>query len=211
MKISNIKENPLFIGIDNYDKLAKEIFLYSKNYRKGDTIFSVGDETGKIGFLLEGEVHVKQIDYWGNQTILTIVTPGEMFAEAFACSYVKTMPVQVSTISSSIVYFTSYERLTSSTYAPVLLQNLCMVMANKNVKMAQKMEFISKRTIREKLLAYFTSQSIFTGLNSFELPFNRQQLADYLCIDRSALSRELSNMQKEGLLTYHKNRIQLIK
>lgn len=211
MKYSTIKENPLFNDIKEFNVLMKEIKIIEKSYKKNEFIFSIGDPCEYIGLLLEGEVHIQQLDFYGNQSIITQLYQGEMFAEVFACTSTKIMPVQVCAITDCKVFFTSYKKIAESTSANILIQNLFRIIANKNVQMAQKMEILSKRTIRDKLLTYFMLQEAKNQSSVFEIPFKRQPLADYLCVDRSALSRELNRMQKEEILCMYGSKIQLNK
>ena len=140
-------------------------------FRRGQFLLRAGDRASSAGIILSGEAEVLQEDFWGNRNLLAAVGPGELFAEAFACAQHKT-----------------------------LSQNLIRVLAEKNMQLNEKAGFLSQRTTREKLLAYLSAQARRAGSASFRIPFDRQQLADYLSVNRSAMSAELSNMQRDGLL-----------
>ena len=147
---------------------------------------------------------VLQEDFWGNRNLLAAVGPGELFAEAFACAHAVS-PVSVQcTTDGSVLYlnvravFSPCEKACAQ--HKTLSQNLIRVLAEKNMQLNEKAGFLSQRTTREKLLAYLSAQARRAGSASFRIPFDRQQLADYLSVNRSAMSAELSNMQRDGLL-----------
>ena len=168
-----------------------------------------------IGILLSGAVQMTQTDYYGNRSILISVSPGEVFAEAFACAEVPSMPVtavadepcEVMLIECSHILHTCQN---NCGFHQRLIYNLMKDLASKTVLFLQRIEITSKRTTREKLLTYLTLQAKKEGSNTFLIPFDRQELADYLEVDRSGLSAEISKLQKEGVLTSQKNRFVLL-
>ena len=169
-------------------------------FRRGQFLLRAGDRVAFAGILLSGEAEVLQEDFWGNRNLLAAVGPGELFAEAFACAHAVS-PVSVQcTTDGSVLYlnvravFSPCEKACAQ--HKTLSQNLIRVLAEKNMQLNEKAGFLSQRTTREKLSA----QARRAGSASFRIPFDRQQLADYLSVNRSAMSAELSNMQRDGLL-----------
>lgn len=173
-------------------------------FRRGQFLLRAGDRASSAGIILSGEAEVLQEDFWGNRNLLAAVGPGELFAEAFACAHAVS-PVSVQcTTDGSVLYlnvravFSPCEKACAQ--HKTLSQNLIRVLAEKNMQLNEKAGFLSQRTTREKLLAYLSAQARRAGSASFRIPFDRQQLADYLSVNRSAMSAELSNMQRDGLL-----------
>ena len=171
-------------------------------FRRGQFLLRVGDRASSAGIILSGEAEVLQEDFWGNRNLLAAVGPGELFAEAFACAHAVSPVSVLCKTDGSVLYlnvravFSPCEKACAQHKA--LSQNLIRVLAEKNMQLNEKAGFLSQRTTREKLLAYLSAQARRAG--SFRIPFDRQQLADYLSVNRSAMSAELSNMQRDGLL-----------
>ncbi len=181
-----------------------------QRYEKGAVIFAAGSFISHVGVVLGGRVHIEQNDYWGNRTILAQLGPGELFGEAFSCAGVERLPVQVYAAEQADILLIDYRKIISScpsscAFHAQLIQNMLRILAQKNVALTRKMETITQRTTRDKLLAYLSGEAQRQGQGAFSIPFNRQELADYLSVDRSAMSSELARMQREGLLRYHKN------
>ena len=196
----------LFAGLTQ-DEIAAILPCLSARqtgFRRGQFLLRAGDEVRFAGVVLAGEVELLQEDFWGNRNLLAAVGPGELFAEAFACAHAVS-PVSVQcTTDGSVLYlnvrtvFSPCEKACAQ--HKTLSQNLIRVLAEKNMQLNEKAGFLSQRTTREKLLAYLSAQARRAGSASFRIPFDRQQLADYLSVNRSAMSAELSNMQRDGLL-----------
>ena len=173
-------------------------------FRRGQFLLRVGDRASSAGIILSGEAEVLQEDFWGNRNLLAAVGPGELFAEAFACAHAVSPVSVLCKTDGSVLYlnvravFSPCEKACAQHKA--LSQNLIRVLAEKNMQLNEKAGFLSQRTTREKLLAYLSAQARRAGSASFRIPFDRQQLADYLSVNRSAMSAELSNMQRDGLL-----------
>lgn len=187
---------------------------FCRTYRRNDEILSAQSPARFIGIILEGCVQVTFTDVFGNQTIFSNMEPPELFAEAFCFAGTEQLPVTVLSASESIILFLDGQKLLSDcshrcVFHRHLTENMVRVMARKNIMLNQKLRFLSRRSTREKLLAYLSYFSWQSGSLSFSIPFNRQELADYLCVDRSAMSAELSRMKKEGLLSFNKNHFQL--
>jgi CRP-like cAMP-binding protein len=212
-----LQDCPLFSEISATDLKVMLDCLQAKqrSYQKGSFIFRVGDQATSVGVLLSGDVQVMQEDFWGNRTILAHIEPGDLFAEAFSCSQSDSLPISVIATEDSRVMLLDYKRIiTSCSSACVfhtrLIRNMMQILARNNIRLTQKMEHITQRTTREKLYSYLSEQAKASGSNSFSIPFDRQELADYLSVDRSALSNELSKMRNQGILQYHKNQFELL-
>lgn len=182
---------------------------------KGQTVLEFGSQTDYVGLVLSGSVSVIKEDFWGNRNILAKVLPGELFAEAYAC--VPNVPLGVDVIAdapSDIMFMNVRCILTTCTSAcsfhTRLIQNFLASVAEKNLQINEKMTHMAQRTTREKLLSYLSAESIRQGTASFDIPFNRQQLADYLSVDRSAMSNALCKMRDEGLITFDRNHFTLL-
>ena len=173
-------------------------------FRRGQFLLRAGDRVAFAGILLSGEAEVLQEDFWGNRNLLAAVEPGDLFAEAFACAHAVSPVSVLCKTDGSVLYlnvravFSPCEKACAQHKA--LSQNLIRVLAEKNMQLNEKAGFLSQRTTREKLLAYLSAQARRAGSASFRIPFDRQQLADFLSVNRSAMSAELSRMQREGLL-----------
>ena len=187
-----------------------------KTYRKGEYIFQAGEVTENFGMIIEGKVQIISDDYWGERQILAGFGKGQLFGEAYAC--MEKMPLLVSAIAveeSQVLMLNAHRVLQTCTSAcdfhRRLVENLVGILAKKNLTLTRKIDQISKKTIRGKVLAYLSSEAGQQDSNDITVPFNRQQLAEYLAVDRSALSAELSRMQKEGIISYRKNHFVLNK
>ena len=215
--ISTIKKSPLFQGISDEELglLIKCLGCSFKVFQKGERVYLVGDFAREIGFVVRGCVHVLKDDAWGNSNILASINEGETFAEAYVCGGVGVLPVSVVASAESEIMFFDFQRVTTAcnsacVFHALLIRNMIGVFARKNIMLADKMEHITKRTTREKLLSYLSEQAALSGGDSFTIPFDRQQLADYLSVERSALSAEMSRLKSDGIINYKKNHIELL-
>ncbi len=211
-----LKKCPLFRGIDEADLLSLLTCLNAKEktVQKDEFVMIAGDMPEDIGVVLSGGVHIVQEDYWGNRAILSALQTGGLFAEAFACSDVASLPVSVVARENCDILFVDCKRIltvcsSSCAFHTMLIHNLTKVLAGKNIMLTRKMEHITKKTTREKVLSYLSECAIKAGKNSFDIPFDRQELADYLAVERSALSKTLCSMRDEGVLEFRKNRFSL--
>ncbi len=211
-----IKKTKLFEGTqdDELKHLLGCLKATVKSYKKDEFIYRIGDKINAIGLVLDGVVHVINEDYWGNRTILSEFKKGNYFAESYASSPSSVSKVSVITIQASDILFLDMNSLLQTCgnqciYHNRLIKNLVGVLAKKNILLTAKIEYISKRTTRDKVLTYLSDKSKEFLSSNFEIPFNRQQMADYLCVDRSALSNELSKLQKEGIISYNKQHFEL--
>ncbi len=212
-----LMKTPLFRGIAKEDLLTMlgclgaRVECFDKKY----TVFAEGSPARYIGILLSGEVQVMRCDYYGNRSLIGSVAPAELFAEAFACAEIETMPVSViATEPSEVMLIDSAHILhtceRNCAFHRQMIFNLMKNLALKNIQVHRRAEITSKRTTREKLLAYLDMEASRAGKSAFEIPFDRQELADYLEVDRSGLSAEISKLRAEGVLESRKNWFKLL-
>lgn len=185
-----------------------------QSYPKHSFVFRAGKPVTHAGIVLRGELHIVREDFWGNQTIHAICRPADLFGEVFACLPDHTADVSVLAKQDTEVLYLDIQHLLTScsnscAFHNRLIHNYVTVLAQKNRMLNQKIRHCTQRTIRGKVLSYLSEQAVLTGSTTFRIPFNRQQLADYLSVDRSALSAELSHLQSQGLLTFHRNQFTL--
>jgi CRP-like cAMP-binding protein len=215
--VAILRKNPLFLGISGgeIETMLACLKVRIELFGKGDCIFRQGDPVPALGVVLDGSVFVEAGDYWGNVNILDRVGAGGMFGEAFACMPGVASPVNAVAAQKSKVLLLDAARVIATCPSACdfhlrLVRNLLTAMARKNLVLTQKVGHVTKRTTREKVLSYLSTQSLVQGSSSFDIPFNRQQLADYLSVERSALSSCLGKMQEEGVISFRKNHFRLI-
>lgn len=212
-----LRKCPLFFEIeDEYLKkmlvcLGARIETFDKKY----TIFAEGSHAKYIGVVLSGSVQIIQIDYYGNRSILSEINEGELFAEAFACAESKALPVTVIANEPCEVMLIECNHILHTCsnncgFHQQLIFNLMKDLATKTILFHQKIEIISKRSTRDKLMTYLMLQAKKEGSDSFDIPFDRQELADYLEVERSGLSAEISKLKKEGIINNQKNHFELL-
>ncbi|MDL2313902.1 Crp/Fnr family transcriptional regulator [Desulfovibrio sp. OttesenSCG-928-C14] len=216
--LGKIKLSPLFAGIDEkqLDSLLACLRAVKRHYQRDEFVFVAGAKATSVGVVLSGSVRVLQEDFWGHRAILAHIEPGGLFGEAFSCAEKDALPVSVVAPEASEILLVDYRRIvttcsSSCIFHTLLVMNMLRILAEKNIMLTRKIEHLSKRSTREKLLSFLSAQAVFAKSNTVEIPFNRQELADFLCVDRSALSRELGAMQSEGLINYDKNSFELLR
>ncbi len=217
-KYLNVLSNSdLFKGIENKDILSilPCIGAFMRTYKKGEFVFESGRKIDCIAVLLEGSLYIQSDDYWGNRSILRHISEGEIFGEAYAFSGGIGMLNDVVAIDDCVVLFLNANKILSTCASACdfhtrLVQNLFFVISQKNTQLVEKLGFVTKRSTREKLIAYLSQESKKQNSANIVIPFNRQQLADFLSVDRSAMSNELCKMRDEGLLTFRKNNFKLL-
>ena len=185
-----------------------------RGYTKGEQIYHSGDYVSDLGMVLSGSVLIQTDDLWGNTTVLDRIGPGQIFAETYACVPGEPLMVDVVAAEGTQVLFLNVERVLrvcshTCAHHSKLIRNLLLLSAQKNLNLSRKIFYTSSKTIRGRLLSYLSYQARRNGTPSFTIPFNRQQLADYLNVERSALSNELSKMQRDRLLVVEKNHFTL--
>lgn len=213
-----IARSSLFEGIkpDQIESMLRCLDARTRAFRKGTTVFRAGDTTTSMGLVLEGSVRVEQEDYWGNRSILNMVGPGQTFGEVYACEPHMTFDVNAMAAEDALVMFLDVGRITTvcstaCAFHTRLIRNLLGIVARRAHALTRKIEHTAKRSTRAKLLSYLSDRAKVTGSGAFVMPFDRQELADYLAVDRSAMCAEMSRMKKEGIIDYRKNRFELIR
>ncbi len=207
----------LFSGIDREELLGVLGCLGAvvTAVGKNQAIWSEGDPAVHVGIVLEGSVQIVKEDYYGNRSIMARAAAAELFGESFACAKVPALPVSVVAAEESRIMLIDCRRITTTCanscgFHNQMIYNLLHVVAAKNLAFSQKIEITAQRTTREKLMAYLTSQAKLQNSNSFTIPFDRQGLADYLNVERSAMSAEIGKLRKDGILECTKNRFTLL-
>ena len=202
----------LFDGIstNELESLLSCLDVKTAQYRKNSIILAEGDPAEYICIVLSGTAQIVRIDYYGNRSILAGIFPPNIFGEAFACADAESLPVNVVAAEDSEIMLIKASRIIKSCpkacgFHNRLVSNLLKVVARKNLLIQRKNEITSKRTTREKLVTYLLMQAKDCGKNTFSIPFDRQELADYLEVDRSGLSAEISKMRKEGIIQCKKS------
>jgi len=209
-----VKYNQLFYGIgdNDFEKMLYCMGAKIKGYDKGDIILLAGDKIYCIGLVVSGSVRVIEEDEKGNTIILAEIAAPEMFGEVFACVEIDHSPVTVQASEKCDVLFVNYRKAVTSCssacgFHSLLIANMLKIIAQKNLLLNKKIDILSKRTTRDKLLAFFDA---YRGdAKQFTVPFNREEMACYLCVDRSAMSYELCKMRDEGLIKFNRNAFEI--
>ena len=204
--------SPLFDGIAPEDRRAVLdcIGHHIGSFKKGEIIAFEQESIRHVGIVLSGSVDMVKEDLWGNKSLLVRTRKNEMFGETFACGSDKLSAVTFVASRDSQVLFVPFERSlrtcsNACAFHQRMTRNMVGIIADKNRDLMRKLEIVSKRTIREKIMAYLSMQAQTQNTRYFEIPFGRQEWAEYLCVDRSALTRELAKMREEGLLDFDRN------
>lgn len=212
---TKILANPLFDGIefDDFEAMLSCIEGSMKIYRKSEIIQLAGNPVETIGIIVTGSVLIVREDADGRQHILTELSSGELFGEVFACTQATHSPVTVLATTSCDILHINYSKVISTCSSSCifhqrLIRNMLSLIAGKNLMLNKKIEILSKRSTRDRLFMYFDMQR--NGEKKFSIPYSRDELAAYLCVDRSAMSAELSKMQRDGLILYNRNDIEII-
>ena len=217
MNLQNLENTELFRGASRaeLEEMLRCLDTEIRRYRKGETILRMGDRTRRLGLVLSGGVTLENDDAWGKRTVLGHVGEGEVFAETYACLPDQPLMVNAVAAAETRVLFLDVGRLFSGqpgcVHQRVLVRNLLNITARKNLALSRRSFYTSSRTIRERLLSYLSDQAVLQGSDRFSIPFDRQGLADYLGVDRSALSNELSKLRREKLVYTEKNQFHLLK
>lgn len=195
---------------DEIQSLYDCLGFYVKKYLKDEIVLLAGNKATDVGIVLSGRMQVLKEDIMGNQSILTELSEADLFAETFACAGISTSPVTVVAVTACEVLFIRFTNIITGcanacNFHNKLVENMLKLISQKNLMLQVKIDILSQRSIRDKLLHYFGFLKEQQKKNTVITPFNRTELADYLCVDRSAMSRELSNMKDEGILDFDKN------
>ena len=207
----NLSNTQLFRGLEEHEitSLLSCLNTVTRSYKKGEIILSEGMITENIGVVLSGMVLI-----WGNTSILGNAAPGCVFAEVYACIPGQPLLITVSAAEPATVLFMNVGRVLTSCsntcpFHARLARNLLTVCADKSLQLSRRMKHTTSKSIRGRLMSYFSECAKQFGSSSFIIPYNRQQLADYLGVDRSTMCNELSKMQRDGIIEYEKNRFLL--
>lgn len=212
-----LKRAQLFAGVDEREIASMLGCLQARalTFDKGSFVFRQGECLNDAMLLLEGKIHIQKDDYWGSRSILSVIEAGEMFGEVYVSPNSGALLNDVVAVEDSAVLFLDIRRALTACpsacrFHSRVIQNLFFAISDKNRKLVQKLEHMSRRSTREKLISYLSEEARRQNSGAFTIPFNRQQLADFLCVDRSAMSNELCKMRDDGLLAFEKNRFTLL-
>ena len=218
MDITQIQTTVLFRGMSTAETndALNALSAREKSYRKGDVLLLAGDTTDEMGLVLEGSVTVESNDIWGNCTVLSLIEPGGFFAETYAYLSNEPLLVDVTANENCRILFLrigSVQNLSAedtSSWQKKLISNLLRISFHKNLILSGRSFHTAPKTVRGRLMSYLNAVSLKQGSTEFDILYNRQQLADYLNVERTALSKELSKMQKDGILITKKNHFKLL-
>lgn len=212
MNVDFLSKTVLFSDVAPEDIESMLICLGTeqKYFEKGAVIYHAGDLVSSMGLVLSGRVHIENDDLWGNKSVLDSIEPGRVFAETYACVPTEPLMVNVVAAEPSDILFLNVGRIlktcpTACPHHSRLIRNLLTLTAQKNLNLSRRIFHTASKSIRGRLLSYLSFQAVLHESREFTIPFNRQQLADYLSVDRSALSNELGKMQREGLIKTERN------
>ena len=207
-----LRSAPLFSGVSEEELTAILACLGAevKHFPKDDFLLRAGDTAESIGLVLAGSVLVIQEDIWGNRNILSKTGPGQTFAAAYACAPGSLLNVSVAAETPAAAMFLNVRRVltvcpSACVHHSRIIRNLLGELAEKNLRFGEKLTHMGQRSTRAKLMSYFSAEAQRLGKYECDIPFSRQQLADYLAVERSGLSLELGKMKREGLLDFHKS------
>lgn len=209
---------PLFYGMTAGDitQLMQCLSAKTVMFDKSECILDYSEFSGAVGIVISGEAQTVSDDYWGNRTILMRHEKDDLFGENFACSQNEIFPVSVVAAKKTEVVLVSGSRIImlceKRCNAHVqMMKNMLGLVSGQNISLMRKLQYISRRSTREKLLAYLSGEEKRAGSSSFEIPFKREELAEFLSVDRSAMSKELSRMRDDGIIEYRTNHFTLFK
>jgi len=217
MDLQDLEKTDLFRGVSRTEaeEMLRRPGTELRRYQKGETILRAGDRIRRLGLVLSGGVTLEHDDAWGNRTVLGHVGEGEVFAETYACLPEAPLMVNAVATEETQVLFLDVGQLFSHgsdhLQPGAVVRNLLDITARKNLALSRRSFYTSSKTIRGRLLSYLSDQAVLQGSSRFSIPFNRQQLADYLGVDRSALSNELGKLRREKLVYAEKNQFHLLK
>lgn len=214
MEIQDLPRTPLFRGLTDGEVQRALTALDARRqpFHKEELLLQAGHSITHLGLVLRGRVHIEHLDVWGSKTLLGQAGEGDLFAETYACLPGEALLVNVMAASDGEALFLAAERLLhpgSEPWLQRMAQNLLQIAARKNLGLARRNLYTAPKTIRGRVMAYFSALAVQNGGLQFTLPFDRQQLADFLGVDRSALSSTLSRMQRDGLLTLQRRTVTL--
>lgn len=212
-----ISKSKIFDNIKKEDigNMLNCLSAVERKYEKGEYILRTGDVINSVFMVAEGKIHILKEDYWGNQSIIAEAKEGELFGEVYACMGNIPLQVNAAAVKDSVIIELDINKVltvcsSACEFHSRLIRNLISVIAEKNLNLTNKLECMSQRTIRDKIMSYLSMESQKNKNSKFDIPFNRQQLADFLSVDRSAMSKEMCKMRDEGIIKFNKNHFELI-
>jgi len=215
--IEILKRTQLFSGVSDSEISAMLSCLQAQllTFKKGEYVYREGEHLDNFSVLVKGKLLVQNNDFWGNRNIINVIHVGEMFGEAYVAPESGVLPNDVVAEEDSAVIFFNVRKIltvcsSACRFHSMVIQNLFFAISEKNRKLVQKIGHMSKRSTRAKLLSYLSQEAKKHNSNHFIIPFTRQQLADFLCVDRSAMSNELCKMRDEELLKFDRNQFTLL-
>lgn len=215
--IKDIQHHQLFSGISENNLSAMLVCLggYIKSYKKGEIIFLSEEPVKSVGIIITGRVNISKEYDNGDSTVLISIEEGELLGESFACGSFENSKVIFKAVSDSCVLFLPFKKVIHTCnmtckFHHRLIENMVKLISNKNVKLMEKIEAASRKTLRDKIMTYLSNESLKQHSREFDIPLNRTELSEYLCADRSALTRELTTLKKEGIIDFTKNKFTLI-
>ncbi|MDP0507136.1 MAG: Crp/Fnr family transcriptional regulator [Fusobacterium sp. JB019] len=213
-----LKKTKLFknLTIEEIEKSLKDLNAKKQTFEKNNLVYELGKPIDRIGLVISGNANVIKEDFWGNRTILTQLNSGNIFGEVMNFQKNKNPNINVEISKKSEILFFDFKKIFDSkeileSYNKKLILNMFSIVTKKSILLTEKIEHITKKSVREKIFSYLSTCAFKYESNSFKINFNRQELADYLSIERTALSRELSKMQEENLINFKNNQFTLIK
>jgi CRP-like cAMP-binding protein len=212
-----IKKVKLFDDVDD-DGIKRLLACLSPAVRalgEGEIVLSSGEVTGSIGVVLSGSVHGVSLNHDGSQTLIALKTAGEIYGEILACTEGTPSPVSIYSVGRSVVMLIDYERLLklcpdACGHHSLLIRNMLRVISRQYFALHENIGYLTKKSVRAKLCAYLSAKSGPERQSQFILPMNRREMAEYLGIDRSAMSRELGRMKKDGIIDFYKNSFKIL-
>ena len=204
------------VGRANYGQMLRCFGARCVTIKKGNPVFHEGTPVRFVGIVLTGAVQTVQEDYLGNRSILSMAGPGQLFAEGFACAGVESLPVNIVAATDSQIMLIDCSHIMTLCHHACgfhnqMIRNMLSSVARSNLQLNQKIEILSKRTTREKVMAYLLSEASIQGSDSFTIPYDRQELADFLGVERSAMSAVISKLRDDGYIQVNRRHFQIIR
>ena len=212
---SILKSNPLWgdIGFEEFSSMVACMEARQRIFLKGDIIVMAGNPINQIGLIISGSVKVIREDYDGNILLMSELGASDLFGEVFACAGLDQSPVTIQASEKVEILFINFRKVLTTcssacSFHTKLIENMLQLIALKTLVLNQQIDILSKRTTRDKLIAFFEMHR--NGARRFTIPFNREEMANYLCVDRSAMSHELGKMRNDGLIKFKKNFFEIL-
>ncbi|MDO5027377.1 MAG: Crp/Fnr family transcriptional regulator [Tissierellia bacterium] len=213
-----LKDASLFEGLDEKEISALQHCMKFdlKTYKKDEIILHNGDTVESIGLVMDGSVIVERYDFWGNKNIWQLIDKNDIFAESFAAIQGQELIFNIIAKSDAKIVFIETSKIITTcsracSFHTKFISNLLKILARKNLNLSNKIIHTSEKSIRSRVMNYLSDQAFKNKSQTFTIPFNRQEMADYLLVDRSALSKELSKMKEDGIIDFWKNQFKLKK